>query len=82
MADVASLDVHNCNELIEQRLDEHLAGLERFLNADILTFMARIRWGADDAVRDVVEERTPRRDKLVVILQTTGGASLRSSNGL
>ena len=35
--------------------------------------MGALLYGADDAIRDAIEERIPKRKKLGVILETTGG---------
>lgn len=61
------------NELIEQQLHEQIGDLQNLLEADVLTFMSRIRFGADDVVRGAIESFADRRPRLAVILQTNGG---------
>jgi hypothetical protein len=66
----------NANEFIEQELDERIRRLEKEFGADALGFCGQIFFGVDDIVRNVVEglvSRTDKRDRLVVILTTSGG---------
>lgn len=59
--------------LIEKQLDRYVAEIEGVLGADVLTFIGPITYSVDDYIRDEVEEIAPRREKLAVILETTGG---------
>ena len=61
------------NPLIEARLTETLLNIERELGADCLFYKGAIAFGADDRIRDAVEDFTKRRRKLVFILETPGG---------
>ncbi len=67
---------HNANEFIEQQLDTRLSYLEGLVGADALSFSGPIYRGVDDFFRDAVEkkrEKRPRKNKLMVVLNTTGG---------
>lgn len=59
--------------LIEKELDQLLSAVEDALGADVLTFIGPITYSVDDLLRDGVEEITPKRTKLAVILETPGG---------
>ena len=64
------------NELIEQQLDESLKELEQELDSDVLTYIGPIIGGVDDVIKNVVEQKENNlkmRNKLTVILTTTGG---------
>lgn len=66
----------DANRIIEERLDQYIRTLERYLNAYVLAFTGGIVSGVDDIFRDVVEEMRQRANtyrKLVVILTTHGG---------
>jgi ClpP class serine protease len=67
------ISVHLANEVIEEHLDDHLDQLEQEFAADVLSFVGPILFGADDAIRETVERRAPKRKKLSVVLETTGG---------
>src|ERR1700684_1232386 len=61
------------NQLIEEKLVQHIRDLERILKADVLTYVGPIMFGVDDAIRDAVEATSGKRTKLVFILETAGG---------
>jgi hypothetical protein len=64
------------NQLVEDQLAKHLVELEGILNADCLTYIGPIAFGADDDIRDAVEEiaaTAGKRNKLVFVLETNGG---------
>ena len=61
------------NELIEDQLANHVSELEAALGADCLTYVGLIAFGADDDIRDAVEDIKNKKNKLVVVLQTDGG---------
>lgn len=63
----------SANELVEDQLGKHLSDLESCLEADCLTYVGPIAFGADDDIRDAVEGVENKKAKLVVILQTEGG---------
>ncbi len=66
----------NCNEFIERQLDERATALAHAFEADILGFNGPLIFGVDDVIRDAVEKMrqgSERRDKLVVVLTTSGG---------
>lgn len=59
--------------LVEERLAENLEEVEKALDADGLTFAGPITYGVDDLIRETIEDVTPKKARLVVILETTGG---------
>ena len=61
------------NRLITTMLQNMLKEVEKSFSADCLCYIGPIAFGADDAIRDAVEEIDNKRDKLVVILETPGG---------
>ena len=67
----------DANTAIEEQLDERLRALEDQFRADVLVFAGPIHHGLDDLIREAVEDRfgtrRGRKDKLIVILETTGG---------
>jgi hypothetical protein len=65
--------VAGANRLIERELDQHLKQIEQSLNCDALLYAGQIRGGADDLIRDAVEEIKNKKPKLAFILETTGG---------
>ena len=64
---------HSANVILEEQLDDRLSALEGTLSADALMFCGPLYSGADDYIRDAVEARANKRDKLVVLIQTEGG---------
>lgn len=66
----------DANDFIEQQLHKHLRDLEGTLGSDVLTFVGPIIVGVDDVVKNVIEQKVrnyKKRDKLTVLLKTTGG---------
>ncbi len=61
------------NAIVEARLIEHLASIERHFDADVLTYVGPIATGADDRIKDAVEALRHRKKRLVFILETNGG---------
>jgi len=64
---------NNANSIIEQELDTHIKALEEELDSDVLTFSGKLSYGADDVIRDAAESIQNKRQKLTVVLETTGG---------
>lgn len=60
-------------KLIEEQLDLHLAEIEEVLGANVFTILGPIVYSMDDLIRDEIEAMTPKRDRLAVLLETTGG---------
>lgn len=60
-------------EVIKGQLNERLGELEKKLDADLMSFSGPILFGMDERVRDAVEGITPKRNRLVIILDTGGG---------
>ena len=64
------------NEFVEQQLHDRLEEIQRLFEADAIFFNGPLLLGVDDALRTVVERKSaeePSREKLVVLLTTTGG---------
>lgn len=67
--------IGDANAIIEQQLDRCAGELEKELEADCLSFMGGIAFGADELIRDALEARQDKRPKLALILETGGGYS-------
>lgn len=65
--------VTGANQLVEDRLAEHISRLETIFDADCSAYTGPIVSGVDDAIRDAVEAIEGKRTKLVFILETPGG---------
>jgi hypothetical protein len=66
----------SANEFIEQQLHEGILKIERLFDADAISINGPILFGLDDSLRFLIEDKNsqdPQRDKLVVVLTTTGG---------
>lgn len=61
------------NRIIEAQLDLRLAGIQDAKSADAITYVGGIIYGADDSIKYAVEDLDPKRDTLLVILETNGG---------
>ena len=61
------------NVVVEQQLDNSLAQIEVKMTADCLGFSGSMYYGIEDFVRDAIEQYKPKRQKLVVVLDTDGG---------
>jgi hypothetical protein len=61
------------NQLVQEKLTQHLGAMEKILEADCLTYVGPIVFGIDDAIRDAVEGISGKRKKLVFLLETGGG---------
>ena len=61
------------SNIIEQQLDSHLDCLGAVLGADVLVFCGGILYGVDDIVRNCIEHIKNKKNKLAVVLETTGG---------
>lgn len=68
--------IYEANALVEQKLNDCIDGIEKYLNSDVLVFSGPIYSGADVFIRDAVEQRKqqrPKRAKLSFFLETSGG---------
>lgn len=66
----------SANEFVEQQLDERIRCIESEYGAHAISFAGPLLFGVDDMIRTAVEKRhseLPKRQKLIVILTTTGG---------
>lgn len=59
--------------IVEEHLDKLLDEIEKAIDGDAFAYCGPITYGADDLIRDEVENIKPKRGRLVVILETTGG---------
>jgi hypothetical protein len=64
------------NELVERRLDEIAAGLERRIDADVVGLIGPLGFGVEQVLRDVLEARRSRRETLAGQLSTAEVAFL------
>ncbi|MFZ0694843.1 MAG: serine dehydrogenasease [Alphaproteobacteria bacterium] len=61
------------NQLVENQLAAHLLELEKVAKADCLVYVGPLAYGADDDIRDALEAIDNKREKLIFMLQTSGG---------
>src|SRR6476659_3193808 len=59
--------------IIEAQLHALLREIEVGMSGDAVAFCGPITYGVDDVIRDEVEAIKSKRDRIVVILETTGG---------
>jgi hypothetical protein len=70
---VTSLLPPNVDQSIKEAADARLREIEACYNADAITIISPITWGLEHRVRVAIEPREPKRDTLLVILDTPGG---------
>ena len=58
---------------IKTQLNEHLGKIEQILNLDVLTIISPIMSPLDALVKKALEEITPKKESLGIILETDGG---------
>jgi hypothetical protein len=63
----------SANIVVEGQLDVALAAVETAFKADGLGFVGSMYYGVEDFVRDALENRKNKGDRLIVILDTEGG---------
>lgn len=61
------------NNLVKERLDQLIEKVETVFCADVLSINGPIIFGVEDKLRDLIENRTARSEKLVIVLTTKGG---------
>lgn len=61
------------NLIIERQLDDLAKDLEKQCNADVLAYIGSLLVGADELIRDGIESITPKKDRLLFVLETNGG---------
>lgn len=70
-------DVKGADHLVETQLRKYLLEIEKVMEADCLTYVGPIAFGADDFIRVAVERLKGgvkrRKSKLLFILETDGG---------
>jgi len=61
------------DDFIKSQLDSHLNGLERLLNADVISIVSPILSPLEIRVRNALEKLQDKKSKLGIILETGGG---------
>jgi len=61
------------NAIVEAQLIQHVASIERDFDADALTYIGPIATGADDHIKDAIENLPRHKRRLIFILETNGG---------
>lgn len=61
------------NELVHTKLHSYLEQLEERFKADCLVYFGPIAFGADDYIRNAVEDVADKRRRLLFVLETDGG---------
>jgi hypothetical protein len=64
---------HDANRVIEEQLDTRLQAIETAATADVVSYLGPIAVPFDDRLKLALEDMQSRRDKLMVILETSGG---------
>ena len=63
----------DANEIVVQELTNLLSRIEQMLDGDCLAYFGPISYGADDDIRDAVEDIGTKAPKLIFLLDTDGG---------
>ena len=61
------------NKVVSKRLDQLIRKLEIVFCADVLSINGPIIFGVEEKLRDLIENRTAHREKVVIVLTTYGG---------
>lgn len=61
------------NKVIEKLLDERAGVIQDATGGDVLAYLGPIAWGLNEQIKTAIEEIENRQEKLIVILETTGG---------
>lgn len=68
-----SLVPPGADEGIKEWADARLGEIEAKFDADAVSILSPITWGLEHRVRTAIEPRQPKKDSLLVLLDTTGG---------
>ena len=71
--EISRVAINNSNEILEQQLDVRNKELEEKLDSDVLFYSGPIVPPSDDLIKDSIEERQNKRNKLTIVLETPGG---------
>jgi Serine dehydrogenase proteinase len=69
----ASAAERSADRVIEQQLDARSTALANAMGADVLSYIGALDVHTPDEIKEAVEAITPKRSKLVVVLETPGG---------
>lgn len=61
------------NNLVKERLDQLIEKVETVFCADVLSINGPITFGVENLLRNIIENRTAHREKVVIVLTTYGG---------
>ena len=61
------------NEFLEEKLTEYLKEIEGHCSSDCLCYVGPVTYGADDKIREAIEDLPKRNRKLTFVLETSGG---------
>ncbi|MCX7000126.1 MAG: ATP-dependent Clp protease proteolytic subunit [Candidatus Sumerlaeota bacterium] len=61
------------DQLIKQKLSEHLDNLEKMMNSDFMAIISPLIYGIDNLLRMAIELNHSKRNSLTIILDTPGG---------
>lgn len=64
----------NVNNIIEKELHEQIKELGEHFEADVITFFGGLVYGTDDKLRHAIEQIDSKKQKLLFVLETTGGS--------
>lgn len=67
-------DTHSTQRYVQAELTRRLQSIGEHLQSDVLTCIHPIGPPFDDLIRDYVEDMNPKREKLLVVLETNGGS--------
>jgi hypothetical protein len=70
---MAETEISGANQLVLNELKNRLLRIEDVMQADCLSYIGPIAFGADDFIRDAIEDITDKKKKLLFILETEGG---------
>jgi hypothetical protein len=73
-SDLPGPDVTTSNSYIESELKRRLIAVEACIDADVIVCIHPLMSGFDAIVRNQLEDITPKRRSLLVILETEGGS--------
>jgi len=64
---------HNADDVVKGLLTDRLKSLEDALQEDVIAYRGPIAYGVDDLLREAIEQLSPKRPQIAMVLQTEGG---------